>query len=225
MPPCIHPCCIQTPFKENGIPYHALASQCPLAASKLWEFIVGVWQSTWWWNLVEINHMITWACTKSFTSNGSRKVALPSQSSFLPPTDKWIFLEEKFNWAMQCFWRNWQDMASRSWRKGIYGATYIGVASQTSNKRNIPFNGKRNIWLGYLEARLRWVYGMALAWIGKKGHLSMEREYAQVQVQRGAQEPNQRQKREKPRKRKSCENQGVTGGRMGTWLINQGCPW
>ena len=52
---------------------------------------------------------------------------------------------------MQSFWRTWQDMASRSWRNylGIYGATYIGVASQTSNKRNIPFNGKRNIWLDY----------------------------------------------------------------------------
>src|SRR4051812_16086022 len=45
-------------------------------------------------------------------------------------------------------------MASRSWRNylGIYGAAYTGVASQTSNKRNIPFIGKRNIWLGYLVA-------------------------------------------------------------------------
>ena len=52
---------------------------------------------------------------------------------------------------MQCFRRNWQDMASRSWRNylGIYGATETGVASQTSNNRNIPFNGKRNIWLWY----------------------------------------------------------------------------
>src|ERR1043165_7544518 len=113
---------------------------------------------------------------------------------------------------MQSFWRNWQDMASRSWMNylGIYGATYIGVASQTSNKRNIPFNGKRNIWLGYLVAKMRWVNGMALARVGDKGHLSMERKYAQVQVRRGAQEPNQRTKTRKPRKRKSCENQGVT---------------
>ena len=29
-------------FKAIGIPYHALASQCPFAASKLWELIVGV---------------------------------------------------------------------------------------------------------------------------------------------------------------------------------------
>src|ERR1043165_2338509 len=113
---------------------------------------------------------------------------------------------------MQYFWRNWQDMASRSWRNylRIYGATYIGVASQTSNNRNIPFIGKRNIWLDYLVARLRWIKGMSLARVGNKGHLSMERKYAQVQVQRGAQEPNQRQKRERPRQRKGCENQGVT---------------
>src|SRR4051812_33852779 len=45
-------------FMAIGITYHALASQCPFAASKLWEFIVGVWLSIWWWNLVEINHMI-----------------------------------------------------------------------------------------------------------------------------------------------------------------------
>src|SRR3954465_8577433 len=55
---------------------------------------------------------------------------------------------------MQSFWTNWQDMESRSWRNylGIYGATYIGVASQTSNNRNIPFNRKRNIWFDYLVA-------------------------------------------------------------------------
>src|SRR4051812_544163 len=33
--------------KAFGIPYHALASQCPFAASKLWEFIVGVWLRNW----------------------------------------------------------------------------------------------------------------------------------------------------------------------------------
>src|ERR1043165_3113863 len=42
-------------FKSFGITYYALASQCPFAASKLWEFIVGVWLGKWWWNLVEIN--------------------------------------------------------------------------------------------------------------------------------------------------------------------------
>ena len=46
-------------FKAIGITYHALASQCPFAASKLWEFIVGVWLGNWWWNFVETNHMIT----------------------------------------------------------------------------------------------------------------------------------------------------------------------
>src|ERR1043165_8337242 len=63
----------------------------PLCCIQIWEFIVGVWLSNWWWNLVEINHMIIWACTKSFTSNGSRKVALPSQSSNLPPQTNEFF--------------------------------------------------------------------------------------------------------------------------------------
>jgi hypothetical protein len=34
-------------FKAFGITKHALASQCPFAAFKLWEFIVGVWLSNW----------------------------------------------------------------------------------------------------------------------------------------------------------------------------------
>src|SRR3954471_21164279 len=42
-------------FIAIGITYHALASQCPFAAYKLWEFIVGVWLSNWLWNLVDIN--------------------------------------------------------------------------------------------------------------------------------------------------------------------------
>src|SRR3954465_14951214 len=63
-----------------------------------------------------------------------------------------------------------------------------------------------NIWWLWL----RWITGMALARVGNQGHLSMEKKYAQVQVQRGAQEPKQRQKREKSKNRKSCENQGVT---------------
>src|SRR3954469_5010515 len=78
-------------FKANGIPYHALASQCLLAASKLWEFLVGVWLIKWWWNLVEINHMIIWDSKKSFTSNGSSKMELPSQSSILPPQTNEFF--------------------------------------------------------------------------------------------------------------------------------------
>ena len=38
--------------------------------------------------------------------------------------DKLIFLEEKSTWAMKCFWRIWQDMASRECGNylGIYGA-------------------------------------------------------------------------------------------------------
>ena len=70
---------------------------------------------------------------------------------------------------------------------------------------------KRNIGLEYLVAWMRWINGMELARIGIKGHLSMERRYAQVQVHRGAQEPNQRTKTRKTTKRKGCENQGVTG--------------
>ena len=64
--------------------------------------------------------------------------------------------------------------------------------------------------LGILVAWVRWISGIALERVGIKDHLSMKKKYAQVQVQRGAREPNQRQKREKPRKRKGCENQGVT---------------
>ena len=30
-------------FKATGFPYHALPSQCPLAAYQLWEFWYGVW--------------------------------------------------------------------------------------------------------------------------------------------------------------------------------------
>src|SRR3954469_23834837 len=79
---------------------------------------------------------------------------------------------------MQSFWRNWQDMATRSWRNylGIYGATYIGVASQTSNNRNIPFNGKRNIGLDYLVDWMRWINGMALARDWEQGALEHGKE-------------------------------------------------
>src|ERR1043165_6009889 len=86
----------------------------------------------------------------------------------------------------------------------------MGVASQTSNNRNNPFIGKRNIWLGYLVAWMGGINGMAMARVGNKGHLIMERKYAQVQIQRGAQKPNQQTKMRKPRKVKGCENQGVT---------------
>ena len=57
---------------------------------------------------------------------------------------------------------------------------------------------------------MMWVNGMTLARVGIKGHLSMERKYAQFQVRRGAQEPNQQTKTRKTAKRKSYENQGVT---------------
>ena len=36
---------------------------------------------------------------------------------------------------------------------GNYGATYTRVSSQTSNNRNIPFNRKRNVWLGYFGGK------------------------------------------------------------------------
>ena len=55
---------------------------------------------------------------------------------------------------------------------------------------------------------MRWVNGMAMARIGNKGHLSMERKYAQVQVQRGAQEPNQRTKSEKNCEKKKLRKPG-----------------
>ena len=86
----------------------------------------------------------------------------------------------------------------------------MGVASQTSNNRNTPFIGKRNIWLGYLGGKAEVGQCDGLERVGIKGHLSMEKKYAQVQVRRGAQEPIRRQKRENREKRKSCENQGVT---------------
>ena len=60
--------------------------------------------------------------------------------------------------------------------------------------------------------------GLGKGW--DQGHLSMKKKYARVQVQRGAQKPKQRQKREKPRKRKSCENRGVTSDRnMRLWDV------
>ena len=71
-------------FKAIGIPYHALASQCPFAASKLWELIVGVWLSQWWWNLVEINHMIIWACTKISPSMDQGKWNSLHKAPFCP---------------------------------------------------------------------------------------------------------------------------------------------
>ena len=64
--------------------------------------------------------------------------------------------------------------------------------------------------LDILVAKMRWISGMALARVGIKDHLSMKNKYAQVQVQRGAQKPNQRTTTRKKAKRKSCENQGVT---------------
>ena len=46
------------------------------------------------------------------------------------------------------------------------------IASQTSNNRNIPFIGKRNIWLEYLVAKMRWINAMAMEMVGIKGHLA-----------------------------------------------------
>ena len=57
---------------------------------------------------------------------------------------------------------------------------------------------------------MRCINAMTLERIGNKGHLSMEGYYDQVQVQRGAQNPNQRAKTRKTSKRKSYDNQGVT---------------
>ena len=64
---------------------------------------------------------------------------------------------------------------------------------------------KRNIWLEYFggKAEVDQCDGFGKGW--EQGHLSMERRYAQVQVQRGAREPNQRTKTRKPRKRKAAK--------------------
>src|SRR3954466_10096169 len=57
-------------FKSNGIPNHALASQCPLAASKLWEFIVHYWLGHYGSNLVHHHNMVRGKGTKSLGGNG-----------------------------------------------------------------------------------------------------------------------------------------------------------
>src|SRR3954464_5121936 len=75
-------------FKSIGITYHALASQCPFAASKLWEFIVGVWLSNFWWNLVDINHMITWDCKTKFQQQWIKEKGTPFTKLHPAPTDK-----------------------------------------------------------------------------------------------------------------------------------------
>src|SRR3954466_15304866 len=46
-------------FQGKWDPQSCTCFTMPLAASKLWEFIVGVWLIKWWWNFVEINHMIS----------------------------------------------------------------------------------------------------------------------------------------------------------------------
>src|SRR4051812_32875566 len=56
-----------------------------------------------------------------------------------------------------------------------------------------------------MVAWMRWIIGMEKARIGNKGYLSMEGNYAQVQVQRGAQNPNSGQKPEKLRKEKAAK--------------------
>ena len=55
-----------------------------------------------------------------------------------------------------------------------------------------------------------WINGMTWERLGIKGHLSKERKYAQVQVQRVAQNQTNWQNAEKLRKRKGRKNQGVT---------------
>src|SRR3954464_2427578 len=114
---------------------------------------------------------------------------------------------------MQSFWRNWHDMASRSWRNylGIYGATYIGVASQTSNSRNIPFNRKRNIWFDYLVAldEVDHWNGIGKGW--EQGALEHGKiNMLKFKSNEVLKNQTSGQKREKPRKRKGGENQGVT---------------
>ena len=48
-----------------------------------------------------------------------------------------------------------------------------------------------------MVTRLRWIRGKALAWLGIKDHLSMEKEYAQVQVQSRCSETKPTGKNEK----------------------------
>src|SRR4051812_15662122 len=64
--------------------------------------------------------------------------------------------------------------------------------------------------LDILVAWMRWTNGMALERVGTKGHLSMERKYAQVQSPTGCSGTKPAATTRKNAKRKSCENQGVT---------------
>ena len=63
---------------------------------------------------------------------------------------------------MQCFWIFGPYTTSRTCGNclGIYGAIYIGVASQSSNGMNIPFTekgiyGMKNVaWRGWIKGRI-----------------------------------------------------------------------
>src|SRR4051812_24601379 len=103
-------------------------------------------------------------------------------------------------------------MASRSWRNylGIYGATYIGVASQTSNNRNIPFNGKRNIWLEYFggKAEVGHWNGIGKGW--EQGSLEHGKKIWSSSSPTRCSRTKTTAKTRKTEKKKSCENRGVT---------------
>src|SRR4051812_13100047 len=75
-------------FKAIGITYHALSSQCPFAAFKLWEFIVCILLRNGWWNLVEISHMIIWGLHKKFHQQWIEESGTPFTKLHSAPTDK-----------------------------------------------------------------------------------------------------------------------------------------
>ena len=56
-----------------------------------------------------------------------------------------------------------------------------------------------------MVAWMRWIHEMTMERHGNKGYLSMERKYAQVQVQRVAQQPNQRAKIQKNSEEKAAK--------------------
>ena len=59
-----------------------------------------------------------------------------------------------------------------------------------------------------MVAWMRWINEMIMERHGNKGYLSMERKYAQVQVQRVAQNPNQRAKIQKNSEKKKLRKPG-----------------
>src|SRR3954453_9038039 len=77
-----------TKFQGKWDPQSCTCFTMRLCCIQTLGIIVGVWLSKWCWNLVEINHMIILGCTKSFTSNGSRKNGPPFTKLQSAPTDK-----------------------------------------------------------------------------------------------------------------------------------------